>query len=106
MDVVMKDSSSNYTEVMFALPTSGVTRGARIVAHTGFPTCLNISVCLLMSGVGRTELGESIFTRSSIFTASGIESVLMLTSTLVPRNVLEKPLTMVSPALLDATVGI
>ena len=104
MAVVIVDYSSNLTEVTFTFPTIAMTRRDRVVAHVVFPTCLTTSVCLSMSGGIRTEFGESIFTGSAVVTVSSIESVSMSTSSLVPRDVTEKPLMTVSPDLLDTTV--
>ena len=106
MAIMMVDLSSNRTEVALNFPASGMKRGARLVAHIVFPTCLTDSVCLLISGGRRTEFGESIFTRSAIVALSSRESVIMSTSSLVPREVPEKPLITVSPDLLETTVGI
>ena len=102
--MVIAESSSIRTEVTFAFPDSGMTRGARVVAHMVFPAYLASLVHLLMS-VGGTEFGESIFTGSSVVKVSSRESVLMPTSSLVLREVPQKPLMTVSPALLETTVG-
>ena len=103
--VVMAHYSSNRTEVTFMFPVSDMTTGARVVAHMVFPTFLTASVCLLMSGGGRTEFGESIFVRSAVVTVPSRESVLTSTSSLVPRDVPEKHLMTVSLDLLETTVG-
>ena len=92
MAVSVAESSSNCTKFTFAFPNSGMTRGARVVAHVVFPASLTSLVCLLTSGGGRTEFGESIFAGSAIIVVSSRESLLMSTSILVPREVPEKPL--------------
>ena len=105
MAVVMEDSSTNRAEVMLKFPTSGTKRGARVVAHIVFSTCLTALERLLMSGGRRTEFSESIFTGSAVVTVSRRESVLISTSSLVPMDVLEEPLMKVSLSLLESTVG-
>ena len=105
MTIMMVDSLSNRTEVALNFPASEMKRGAHAIAHMVFPTYLTDSVCLLISEGRRTEFGESIFTRSAIVALSSRESVIMSTSSLVPREVPEKPLITVSPDLLETTVG-
>ena len=58
-----------------------------------------------MSGGGRKEFGESIVTSSALVAVSRRDSVLMSTSSLVPMDVHEKPLMIVSLSLLETTVG-
>ena len=86
----MAHSSLNRTEVTFVFPTSGMTRGARVVAHIVFATCLTALVRLLISRGGRKEFGESIFTWPVVIVVSSRESVLMSTSSLVSMDVPEK----------------
>ena len=76
-----------------------------MVAHIVFATYLTALVRLLMSRGGRKELGESIFTWSAVVAVSSRESVLMSTSSLVPRDVPEKHLMKISSELLETTVG-
>ena len=54
VSVVMAESSSSNTEVTVMFPTSGVTKGTRVVNHVVFPTYLTDLSCLLMFGGGRT----------------------------------------------------
>ena len=103
--VVMEESSSKRTEVTVTLTTSDMTRGARVATHVVFPADLTGLSCLLMFGGGRTEFSESICAGSAVVAVPSRESALMSTSSLVPRDVLQKPLMTASPALFDATVG-
>ena len=106
MAVVIADSSSKCTEFTLTLPASSITRGARVLAHMLFATCFTALVCLLMYGGGSMEFGESIFTGSAVVAVSRREHAIMSNSSLVPRDVQEKPLMMMSPFLLETTVGI
>ena len=103
--VVMVDSSSTHTEVTLTFPTSGMTRGTRVVAHIVFATSLTALVCMLMSGGWRTDYGGSIFTGYPVVMVSNRESMLMSTSSAVPSDVPEKALVKLSPALLETNVG-